>query len=70
MTITLGASRRTIALTNSRHVVDIILKSVKADFPSGARWSLEEVDGYGLCHNVHVDAAEYEEWVNSRHDYV
>lgn len=58
------AGRRTIALTNSRKAADVILAQGKAD-GLDYRWHINWVDGYGWCHNIHVDAARYEEWIAS-----
>lgn len=57
-------TRQTIALTNSRKVVDIILAQGRDD-GLDYRWDLEWVHGYGWCHNIHVDSERYEAWLAS-----
>lgn len=54
--------RHALALTNSEKVALQLEQMACADFDS-VEVRLRHVDGYGWCHEISVDADEYERWL-------
>lgn len=57
------SGRHVLAITNSTKAADAIESVARQDFPDSTWRGITQVDGYGLCFEITVDADEFEQWV-------